>query len=78
MLSWEHLVDPPVEYLTAMPGADFTRVNSLKPLTERPEKEKRPSRELSPSLNSNSTMYQSLRSYVGESDLSSTWSYLVF
>ena len=52
-----------------MAGTDFTRVNSLKPLTERPEKEKRQSRELSPSLNSNSTMYQSLRSYVGELNL---------
>ena len=65
--SWyKTTLEPLVEYLTAMPGTDFTRVNSLKPLAERPEKDKRPSRELSPSLNSNSTMYQSLRSYVGE------------
>ena len=67
----------PLEYLTAMPGTDFTRVNSLKPVTERPEKDKRQSRELSPSLNSNSTMYQSLRSYVGElQDLTATGSSL--
>jgi len=40
----------------------------LKPVTERPEKDRgsRHSRELSPSLSSNSTMYQSLRSYVGK------------
>ena len=54
-----------------MPGADFSRVNNLKPVTERPERPERSEknnrhiRELSPSLTSNATMYQSLRSYVG-------------
>jgi len=48
-------------------GTDFSRVNNLRPISDRPEKpEKRHIRELSPSLSSNSTMYQSLRSYVGK------------
>ena len=63
----------------AMPGTDFSRVNNLRPVSERADKPgpaaSQPDksaaagarvRELSPSLSSNSTMYQSLRSYVGK------------
>ena len=60
-----------------MPGTDFSRVNNLRPVSERTEAAKetqevkrpggRHAREISPSLCGNSTMYQSLRSYVGES-----------
>merc|ERR1719336_3459855 len=63
----------------AMPGTDFSRVNNLRPVSERADKPgpaaNQPDksaaagarvRELSPSLSSNSTMYQSLRSYVGK------------
>jgi len=46
-------------------GTDFTRVNSLRPVTERPALN-RQQRERSPSLSSSNTMYQSLRSYVGK------------
>ena len=64
-----------------MPGTDFSRLNNLRPVSERGPQEaaketqeagvKRPqqgrhAREISPSLCGNSTMYQSLRSYVGE------------
>ena len=62
-----------------MPGTDFSRLNNLRPVSERGSQEaaketqeagvKRPgrhAREISPSLCGNSTMYQSLRSYVGE------------
>jgi len=60
-------------------GTDFSRVNNLRPVSERADKPgpaaNQPDksaaagarvRELSPSLSSNSTMYQSLRSYVGK------------
>lgn len=46
-------------------GTDFSRVNNLRPVTERPA-QNRQQRERSPSLSSNNTMYQSLRSYVGK------------
>jgi len=56
----------------SLSSSDFSRVNNLKPVTERPERPERSEknnrhiRELSPSLTSNATMYQSLRSYVGK------------